>query len=59
VSLPALRAVALATRQPADELSVSVSVLVAYTQTTASDLLRALGIDREPAHERVAEAAVR
>lgn len=59
VSFPALRAVALAARPPADELSVSVSVLVAYTQTTASDLLRALGTDREPAHQRVAEAALR
>jgi hypothetical protein len=32
-------------------------VLVAYTQATAADLLRALGLDRDPAHDRVAETA--
>jgi hypothetical protein len=37
--------------------STSLSVLVAYTQATATDLLRALGIDREPARERVARTA--
>jgi hypothetical protein len=38
------------------EQHTSLSVLVAYTQTTAADLLRALGVDRDPADERVAQA---
>lgn len=57
VSSPALRAVVAATRSVARAPNTSVSVLVAYTQTTASDLLRALGLDPEPAHDRVGEAA--
>jgi hypothetical protein len=36
---------------------MSLSVLVAYTQATAVDLLRALGLDRDPAHDKVAQAA--
>lgn len=57
VSSPALRAVAAATELEADAHHASLCVLVAYTQATAADLLRALGIDRDPAHARVAETA--
>ncbi len=57
VSAPALRAVAAATELEPDAHHASLCVLVAYTQATAADLLRALGIDRDPAHERVAETA--
>jgi uncharacterized membrane protein YgaE (UPF0421/DUF939 family) len=57
VSSPALRAVVAATRGVARAPNTSVSVLVAYTQATASDLLRALGLDQDPARERVGEAA--
>lgn len=55
VSAPALRAVAAATELEPDAHHTSLCVLVAYTQATAADLLRALGIDRDPAHDRVAE----
>jgi hypothetical protein len=34
-----------------------LKAMAAATQATAADLLRALGIDRDPAHERVVEAA--
>jgi len=57
VSFPALQAVAGATDLAPTGQNVSLSVLVAYTQATAVDLLRALGIDRDPAHEKVAEVA--
>jgi uncharacterized membrane protein YgaE (UPF0421/DUF939 family) len=57
VSLPALQAVAAATDLAPTGQNVSLSVLVAYTQATAVDLLRALGIDREPAHDKVVRAA--
>jgi uncharacterized membrane protein YccC len=57
VSSPALKAVAAATELAPTGQNTSLSVLVAYTQATAADLLRALGIDRDPAHERVVEAA--
>jgi hypothetical protein len=33
-------------------------LLVGHTQATAADLLRTLGLDREPAHAMVGEAAV-
>src|SRR5438309_7754058 len=35
----------------------SLSMLVAYTQLTAADLLRALGTERDPADERVVQTA--
>jgi hypothetical protein len=57
VSLPALQAVAAATGLTPTGQNMSLSVLVAYTQATAVDLLRALGFDRDPAHARVAQAA--
>lgn len=57
VSFPALQAVAAATDLAPAGQNVSLSVLVAYTQATAVDLLRALGIDREPAHDKVVRAA--
>jgi hypothetical protein len=53
---PALKAVAAATELAPTGQNTSLSVLVAYTQATAADLLRALGIDRDPAHERVVDA---
>jgi hypothetical protein len=57
VSAPALQAVAAATHlTPAGE-DTSLSMLVAYTQVTAADLLRALGIDRDPADDRVVQTA--
>jgi hypothetical protein len=57
VTAPALEAVISATELAPSGQSLSLSVLVAYTQATAADLLRALGLDRDPAHERVGEAA--
>jgi uncharacterized membrane protein YccC len=57
VSAPALEAVVSATELADTGQSLSLCVLIAYTQATAADLLRALGIDRDPAHERVGEAA--
>lgn len=42
---------------PADE-NLSVSVLVGYTQAAAADMLRTLGIDRQPAHEAVGRAVM-
>jgi uncharacterized membrane protein YccC len=57
VSSPALQAVVAATELSPTVRNTSLSVLVAYTQATAADLLRALGVDRDPAHERVVEAA--
>lgn len=41
---------------PPDE-NVSVRLLVGYTQAAAADVLRSLGVDREPAHELVGTAA--
>jgi uncharacterized membrane protein YccC len=55
VSAPALQAVASATRLTSGSSNLSLSVLVAYTHATAADLLRALGVDRDPAHDRVGE----
>jgi hypothetical protein len=57
VSAPALRAVAAATALPTTGQSPWLGVLVAYTQATAADLLRALGTDRDPADDRVGQAA--
>jgi hypothetical protein len=57
VSSPALQAVAAATELAAAGNGTSVSMLVAYTQLTAADLLRALGIDRDPADDRVVRTA--
>lgn len=57
VSAPALEAVASATELAPTGQSLSLCVLIAYTQATAADLLRALGVDRDPAHERVGQAA--
>ncbi len=56
VSAPALEAVVSATRLTPAGRNMSLCVLVAYTQATATDLLRALGIDRDPAQEKVGRA---
>jgi uncharacterized membrane protein YgaE (UPF0421/DUF939 family) len=39
-----------------DAANLSTSVLLAYIQATAADVLRALGCERDEAHERVGEA---
>ena len=57
VTAPALEAVVSATELAPNGQSLSLSVLIAYTQATATDLLRALGVDRDPANERVGQAA--
>lgn len=57
VSSPALQAVAAATELTAAGDNTSLSMLVAYTQLTAADLLRALGVDRDPADDRVVQTA--
>jgi uncharacterized membrane protein YgaE (UPF0421/DUF939 family) len=54
----ALRATYTATALAPREENLSLGVLISYTQATAADLLRALGMDREPAHEKVGQAAV-
>jgi uncharacterized membrane protein YgaE (UPF0421/DUF939 family) len=53
----ALRAVHTATELASPDENISVSVLVGYTQATAADLLRALGLDRQRAHDKVGEVA--
>jgi Fusaric acid resistance protein-like len=55
VSAPALKAVVAATELLPAGADTSLSMLVAYTQVTAADLLRALGIDRDPADRRVVQ----
>jgi len=55
VSSPALEAVVAATELTPAGQHTSWGVLVVYTQTTAADLLRALGTDRDPADERVVQ----
>jgi uncharacterized membrane protein YgaE (UPF0421/DUF939 family) len=58
----ALRAARLATEVREADTSLSANLLIGHTQATAADVLRALGFDREPAHEmvgRVAAAAER
>lgn len=52
----ALRAAYAATELAPDE-NISASVLVGYTQATAADILRSLGVDRETAHARIGQAA--
>src|SRR5215211_3136511 len=54
----ALRATRLATEAVPAQENISVSVLAGYTQATAADLLRTLGLEREPAHEAVGREAV-
>ena len=53
----ALRATRLATRSVGERDSISVNVLAGYTQATAADLLRTLGLDRDSAHETVGRVA--
>ena len=58
----ALRAARVATEVEEHAGNLSASLLIGYTQATAADVLRALGMDREPAHAmvgQVAEAAQR
>jgi hypothetical protein len=57
ISSPALQAVATATELTPAADDTSVSLLAAYTQLTAADLLRALGTDRDPADDRVLKTA--
>lgn len=57
VSSPALQAVGAATELGMTGDATSLSMLVAYTQLTAADLLRALGVDRDPADNRVVQTA--
>lgn len=57
VSAPALQAVAAAIELTPAGDDTSVSMLLAYIQLTAADLLRALGTDRDPADERVVQTA--
>ena len=40
------------------EQNLSLGMLVGHTQATAADLLRTLGLERDPAHDAVGEAAV-
>jgi uncharacterized membrane protein YgaE (UPF0421/DUF939 family) len=54
----ALRAAREATASVSDE-NLSQSMLVGHSQATAADLLRTLGLERDPAHRLVGEAAVR
>jgi uncharacterized membrane protein YgaE (UPF0421/DUF939 family) len=53
----ALRATRLATGLAPDQ-NISLILLVGHTQATAADLLRTLGLEREPAHDLVGKAAV-
>lgn len=55
----ALRAAQLATSVIPPEENISVRLLVGYAQATAADVLRSSGLDREPAHELVGQAARR
>lgn len=54
----ALRATRLATHAVPAQESISVNVLAGYTQATAADLLRTLGLERDSAHETVGREAV-
>lgn len=54
----ALRATYAASELAPEHENLSLSVLVGYTQATAADVLRALGMERVPAHEKVGEAAM-
>jgi hypothetical protein len=53
----ALRAVHSATEVTPKDENLSASVLISYVQATAADLLRALGMDRQHAHDKVGEVA--
>jgi uncharacterized membrane protein YgaE (UPF0421/DUF939 family) len=53
----ALRAVHTATEVTSRDENLSASVLISYVQATAADLLRALGMDRQHAHDKVGEVA--
>jgi uncharacterized membrane protein YgaE (UPF0421/DUF939 family) len=53
----ALRATRVATASAPDQ-NLSLSLLVGHTQATAADLLRTQGLERDPAHELVGQAAV-
>jgi len=53
----AMRATRLATGAVPDHENISVSVLAGYTQATAADLLRTLGLERESAHDAVGREA--
>jgi uncharacterized membrane protein YgaE (UPF0421/DUF939 family) len=52
-----LRATRLATGSVPAQENISVTVLAGYTQATAADLLRTLGLDRDSAHESVGAEA--
>jgi uncharacterized membrane protein YgaE (UPF0421/DUF939 family) len=54
----ALRAARVATSAVGAEENLSASVLVGYTQATAADMLRVIGLERAPAHDLVGRAAV-
>lgn len=53
----ALRAAYAATEVAPRSENLSAALLVSYTQATAADVLRALGVDRHRAHEKVGQAA--
>ena len=53
----ALGAARRATQIAHDETNMSINVLAAYAQATAADIIRTLGVPREPAHEMVGRAA--
>lgn len=53
VALDATRAATALAPDP----NISLSLLVGHIQATAADLLRAIGLDRQPAHEAIGQAA--
>jgi uncharacterized membrane protein YgaE (UPF0421/DUF939 family) len=53
----ALRAARVATEVVDAQENISANVLVGYTQATAADMLRAIGMERKPAHEMVGQVA--
>jgi uncharacterized membrane protein YgaE (UPF0421/DUF939 family) len=57
VRATALRAVYAATGLAPSTGDVSTSILIGYAQATGADLLRAIGLDREPAYDKVGRAA--
>jgi len=54
----ALRAARVATGVVGSSENLSASMLVGYTQATAADMLRVMGLERAPAHDLVGRAAV-
>jgi len=56
---PAVRAAALATNVLEETANLSVSVIVGQIRSTATDLLRATGMEMSEAHRLVREAAAR